>query len=129
MNLTKINFLLFLLITHIYSYSQLDFHNEIYYTKVGGDLVSSSQNLSSFNFNSGQNSTTGGILGGAGVYFPVMDSYGNNLWVHLTWLKPDPNGNNVGANVPPQIKKQLMCISQQNQLEVGQDFYMKLKYI
>jgi hypothetical protein len=34
-----------------------------------------------------------------------MDSYGNNLWVHLTWLKPDPNGNNVGANVPSTNKE------------------------
>lgn len=104
-NLIKSTLIGLILTFPFFLFSQLDFHNEIYYSKVGGDLVSSSQNLSSFNFNSGQNSTTGGILGGAGVYFPVMDSYGNNLWVHLTWLKPDPNGNNIGANVPSTNKE------------------------
>ena len=105
LNRNKSYILGLILIFPIVLSAQLDFHNEIYYTIISNDLVSSRQRLSSFNFDNGQNSTTGGILGGAGVYYPVMDSYGNNLWIHLTWLRPDPNGTTVGANVPSTNKE------------------------
>lgn len=105
LNRNKSYILGLILIFPIVLSAQLDFHNEIYYTIISNDLVSSRQSLSSFNFDSGQNSTTGGILGGAGVYYPVIDSYGNNLWVHLIWLRPDPNGTTVGANVPSTNKE------------------------
>ncbi len=105
MNINKSVFLILFLLLKVYCFSQLDFHNEIYYIKINNDLVTSGQSLSSFDFNNGQNSTTGGILGGGGVYYPVVDSYRNNLWVHLTWLRPDPNGTTIGANVPSTNKE------------------------
>lgn len=96
----SMSMLFIVLISAIDAKAPLNFATTTYYTASGTTLTSSGTNLSTFNFNTGTNGTTGGILGGGGVYLPAQDATNNNLWVHLTWKQADPNGTAVGANVP-----------------------------
>ncbi|HMO63186.1 MAG TPA: T9SS type A sorting domain-containing protein [Ferruginibacter sp.] len=75
----------------------VDFKNSIYYTASANNLTSSGNNLSSFNFTTAPSSHP---LFNTGIFFPVSDFQNNNLWVKVTHIAHDPNGNSVGANVP-----------------------------
>lgn len=75
----------------------LDFQNSIYYTSSGTTLVSSEATLSNFDFSSAPQSHP---LFNDGLYYPVTDALGRNLWVRVRHTAVDPNGNDVGHNVP-----------------------------
>ncbi|MEP7142287.1 MAG: T9SS type A sorting domain-containing protein [Ferruginibacter sp.] len=75
----------------------LDFQNAIYYTASGTTLTATGLSLSSFNFNS---SSPSDPLFNNGIYFSANDYLGNNLWIRVRHIAADPNGQNVGYNVP-----------------------------
>lgn len=74
----------------------LDFQNTVYFTASGNNLTSSGETLSAFNF-SGASATH--PLFTDGIYYPVQDYLGQNIWVRVRHLAADPNGTAVGHNV------------------------------
>lgn len=75
----------------------LDFKTTIYYTAAANTLTSSGTSLTGFDFSSA--ASTHPIFNG-GIYFPVVDFQGNNIWVRVKHIAADPNGTSVGVNVP-----------------------------
>ena len=76
----------------------LDFKNTVYYTAISNALTSSGQSLGSEGFNYSSAAASHPIFNG-GIFFPVIDFQGNNIWVKVTHIAADPNGTAVGANV------------------------------
>ncbi|MBL0739798.1 gliding motility-associated C-terminal domain-containing protein [Chryseolinea lacunae] len=74
----------------------LDFQNTIYFTASGTSLTSSGETLSAFNF-TGASATH--PLFTNGIYYPVQDYLGQNIWVRVRHLADDPNGITVGHAV------------------------------
>ena len=77
----------------------LDFKNTVYYTAVSNALTSSGQSLGSEGFDYSSAAASHPIFNG-GIFFPVVDFQGNNIWVKVTHIAADPNGTAVGANIP-----------------------------
>lgn len=76
----------------------LDFANAIYWTNPSGNtLTSSGTNLSGFNYVS---ALPNHPIFASGIFFPVVDSCGNNLWIKIKHIAADPNGTTNGWNVP-----------------------------
>ena len=80
-----------------------NFQNTPYYlspdssTAPGTQLTPSGATLNSFNYN--------GTIGTepiftSGIYFPVVDCNGKNLWIRFQNIAADPNGTTNGYNVP-----------------------------
>ena len=87
---------------------EFQFQSTTYFYKLPNDsLISSGLNLGQFNFSSA-NFATDSIFHD-GIYFPVSDCFGRNLWIRLRHIAADPNGNSVGVNVsargnaPPEL--------------------------
>ncbi|MBP7388828.1 MAG: T9SS type A sorting domain-containing protein [Chitinophagales bacterium] len=91
-----------LLLTSSYSLllaQEYDFKTTTYYYRTSTDsLVSSGLSLASFNFSFA--SRTNDSLFTDGIYFPAVDCFGRNLWVRVRHIAEDPNGTNVGINIP-----------------------------
>ncbi|MCW5900370.1 MAG: hypothetical protein KIT10_13975 [Flavobacteriales bacterium] len=62
----------------------------------GATLTASGTSLASFNYNSAPPQHP---LFTAGVYYPVLDCAGKNLWVRVQHIAHDPNGTMNGFNV------------------------------
>ena len=75
----------------------LDFANTPYFTASNSSLTASGQTLAAFNYD---NAPATHPLLTDGVYFPVVDFQGKNLWVRVRHIAADPNGPTVGQNVP-----------------------------
>lgn len=74
----------------------LDFKNTIYYTAAGNVLTSSGQSLTGFDYSTAPSTHP---IFNVGIFFPVVDFQGNNIWVKVTHIAADPNGTSVGVNV------------------------------
>ncbi len=74
----------------------LDFQSAIYFTASGNTLTSSDEDLSAFDFSS---ANTTHPLFNDGLYYPVKDYLGKNIWVRVRYTAADPNGVTVGHNV------------------------------
>ncbi|HRD53409.1 MAG TPA: hypothetical protein PKY96_12255 [Flavobacteriales bacterium] len=62
----------------------------------GATLTASGTSLASFNFSGADPQHP---LFTSGVYYPVQDCAGNNIWVRVQHIAHDPNGTENGFNV------------------------------
>jgi len=78
---------------------EYDFKTSNYYYRSPGDtLISSGNNLASFNLSNASRSNDS--LFTDGIYFPANDCFGRNLWIRLRHVAEDPNGTGRGINIP-----------------------------
>lgn len=82
--------------TGIANAQSLDFQNAIYFTATGNNLATSDQTLSAFNFSSASASHP---IFNDGLYYPVKDFQGKNLWVRVRHIAADPNGTTIGHTI------------------------------
>ena len=73
-----------------------DFEHTIYYTANGNTLTSSNQNLQGFNYSTAPSSHP---LLNDGIYFPITNLAGKNVWMRVRHIASDPNGTSTGFNV------------------------------
>ncbi len=85
-----------LILSNAAAAQSLDFSGSVYYTAAGNNLQSSENTLSSFDYN---NTTTEHPLFNDGLYYPINDALGRNLWVRVRYVSSDPNGPSVGHSV------------------------------
>ena len=77
-----------LILSNAAAAQSLDFSGSVYYTAAGNNLQSSENTLSSFDYN---NTTTEHPLFNDGLYYPIKDALGRNLWVRVRYVSSDPN--------------------------------------
>ena len=73
-----------------------DFEHTAYYTASGNVLTNSNQTLQSFNYSTAQPSHP---LLTDGVYYPISNLSGKNIWMRVRHIASDPNGTGIGFNV------------------------------
>ena len=74
----------------------LNFQSTVYFTASGNTLSSSGLTLESFDYSTALASHP---IFNDGIYFPLTDYLGNNIWVRVRHIADDPNGTSVGQNV------------------------------
>jgi hypothetical protein len=78
---------------------EYNFKNTVYFNRLSNDsLISTGRTLASFDFNTVNRANDS--LFHDGIYFPANDCFGRNLWIRVRHIANDPNGQNVGINVP-----------------------------
>ncbi len=94
--------LVFCLITMIISAQAFDFYSSEYFLSPdegalpGTNLSSSGMTLATFNFSF---SDTNHPMFTTGLYYPINDCAGHNLWVRIQHIAADPNGTENGYNI------------------------------
>lgn len=83
-----------------------NFHGSMYFLASeptgapGATLTASGTSLADFNFSTADPQHP---LFTSGVYYPVQDCAGNNIWVRVQHIAHDPNGTETGFSVPATL--------------------------
>lgn len=98
----------------VLSYAQVfNFYSSEYYlspgssSEVGTVLTPSGADLSSFNFS---NADPSHPIFTNGLYYPVTDCGGRNLWIRLQHIASDPNGIENGFNIAQTLNSPFLPI-------------------